>query len=95
MIEIVLGLLRAADESVVRALVGDRANITIIGPDAPYLAERADVDTLLMEDWPAVEWYLGRPPRTLGWVVVDAVRPMRVLLYETTITAIDHEYAPN
>lgn len=79
----------AADEGAIRGLVGRRAGVELIGPDEPRLDERADVDTLLMEVAGAVGQYHGLPPRALGWVVVDEAERIRVLLEETTITAID------
>lgn len=96
MIELVLEIEigDAADEAAIRGLVGRRAGVELIGPDEPHLDERADVDTLLMEVSPAVERYRGLPPRTLGWVVMDEAEQIRVLLEETTITAIDPEQAP-
>ncbi len=95
MIEVVLELMRAADEPVVRKMVKDRDAFTVTGPDVPPLLDRTDIDTILVEDWAAVEWYGGRPPRILGWVVVDAVSASRVLLYEATVTALDSEHAPH
>lgn len=79
----------AAHEGAIRGLVGRRAGVELIGPDEPRLDERADVDTLLMEVGGASERYLGLPPHALGWVVVDEAERIRVLLEETTITAID------
>ncbi|HET9979855.1 MAG TPA: hypothetical protein VFQ32_05395 [Ktedonobacterales bacterium] len=79
----------AADEGAIRGLVGRRAGVELIGPDEPRLDERADVDTLLMEVGGASERYHGLPPHALGWVVVDEAERIRVLLEETTITAID------
>jgi hypothetical protein len=79
----------AADEGAIRGLVGRRAGVELIGPDEPRLDERADVDTLLMEVGGASERYHGLPPRALGWVVVDETEHIRVLLEETTITAIE------
>lgn len=94
MIEVVLELMRAGDESVVRKMVRDRGSFTVTGPDVPPLLDRKDIDTVLLEDWPAVEWFRGRPPRTLGWVTVDAFSASRVLLYEATITALDSKSVP-
>lgn len=79
----------AADEGAIRGLVGRRAGVELIGPDEPRLDERADVNTLLMEVGGASERYHGLPPHALGWVVVDEAERIRVLLEETTITAID------
>ena len=83
----------AADEGAIRGLVGRRAGVELIGPEEPHLDERADVDTLLIEVGGASERYHGLPPRALGWVVVDEAQQIRVLLEETTITAIDPEQA--
>lgn len=95
MVEIVLELMCAADEPVVREMVKEWEGFTVTGPDVPPLFDRTDIDTGLMEDWPAVEWYGGHPPRTLGWVVVDAVSGSRILLYEATVTALDWRSTPN
>src|SRR6185437_6263460 len=96
MLELVLeiGIGDAADEGTIRGLVGRRAGVELIGPEEPRLDERADVDTLLMEVAGAVERYHGLPPSALGWVVVDEAQQIRVLLEETTITAIDPAHAP-
>lgn len=84
----------AADEGAIRGLVGRRAGVELIGPEEARLDECADVDTLLMEVAGATERYRGQWPHTLGWVVVDDAQQIRVLLEETTITAIDPARAP-
>ena len=96
MLELVLAIEMddAADEGAIRGLVGRRAGVELIGPQEPRLEERADVDTLLMEVAGATERYRGLWPHTLGWVVVDDAGPIRVLLEETVITAIDPARAP-
>ena len=92
MIELVLEIRDAADEMAIRDLVGRREGITLIGPGGQGLDEGFDVDTLLMEDWPAVDFYAGRPPRQLGWVVVDAKENIRCLVYEAAIAPVGSEY---
>jgi hypothetical protein len=91
-IKLVLRVRDAADVQSVREAVGERVGIEVAGPDTPILDERTDVDTLAMEDWPAVERYVGRPPRTPGWVVLDITSGARVHVYEATVTKIGHQY---
>ncbi len=67
--------------------------ILVTDPNTCHLQERDDVDTLLNEGRVAGEFYGGRFPRTLGWVVVDDEQHLRCLVYEATITAIDNEHA--
>ncbi len=73
MIELVLEIRDAADETAIRELVGRREGITLIGPGGQCLDERFDVDTLLIEDVPVVE-------ASRGWVVVDEAANISVLL---------------
>jgi hypothetical protein len=92
MIEVVLQVLDAADEQLVREMVGDRRGIEVAGVGEPSIDERADVGTLVMQAWPAVDFYTGRPPRTPGGVVLNAASDERVHAYEATVTRIDRHY---
>ena len=93
MIELILEPFTAPDAAFVRAAVGARPGILVTDPNTCHLQERDDVDTLLNEGRVAGEFYGGRFPRTLGWVVVDDEQHLRCLVYEATITAIDNEHA--
>lgn len=96
MLKLVVEIKDSAEEAIIRELVAVRAGVTVIGPNEPRLEDRADVDTLVMEALSVADRYHGSTvqwPNVLGWVVVNEARQIRLLLKETTITAIDPEQA--
>ncbi len=97
MIELVLEIRDAADETAIRELVGRRAGITLIGPGSQRLDDRIDVDTLVDEEESSGggAWYRRQFSIPRGWVVVNEADGIRVLLDEAFITAVDKARAPD
>jgi hypothetical protein len=93
MIELILQVMNAEDEQLVREAVGDRAGIEVAGPGTPALYERADLDALILGEHIAVEYFLARPPRMPGEVVVDMSTDSRMPVYEATISPANDPHA--
>jgi len=76
----------AEERPALREAVGGRAGVAVADCDWWELQRRPGVDALVMEPWPAADFFGVGNSRDVGWVVVDAATDTRVLVYPSLVS---------